>query len=81
MIKMVKQKYETYGFRVYVYKGADCRLNRMQGTIGLLDDKGKMIEEVTFNHSDEIVTKMRKLLSKHKMKIGYYYKGKLVTMV
>lgn len=66
-----KKEYRTIGFRVYLYGGFNPA-QEARGTIALLDKTGKQVEQLTYNHWDEIPQRMRRLLNKHKKENNYF---------
>ena len=52
---------ETIGFRVYVFKGGYLR-DDIKGNVVLLDKSGKQIASKMFNHWDELIIAIRKLI-------------------
>ena len=58
-----EKELETIGFRVYVFKGGYLH-DDVKGKVVLLDKSGKQIESKMFNHWDELITAIRKLIGK-----------------
>jgi len=56
-----KKEYATIRFMVYLYDGGTVT-QEARGTIAFYDKGNKQRDQITFNHWDEILSGMRKLL-------------------
>ena len=75
---MSRKPQDAYEFRLYVFSRAKHDLNALKGTLALLDENGKQLDRTVFNHSDELASKLRKMLRKYKRTITYEDRGKKV---
>ena len=73
---MPRKPQDAYEFRLYVFRKAKYDLSALKGTIALLDPNGKQVDRTVFNHSDEIASKLRKMLRKHKRTVVYDERGR-----
>ena len=58
---MPKREYATLRFMVYLYEGG-TPTQEARGTIAFYNKGEKQLDQQTFNHWDEIISGMRKLL-------------------